>query len=267
MSKSILDIDGISYSYKQSGWMLDSIDLSVNTGEFIGVVGSNGSGKSTLLKIAAGIISPRSGKVLLNNRPIGQLPRKELAQDLGYLPQQINSTFNLNVREIVSMGRFCHSKAMGLTTSQDSQVVDQCMRETEIYDFKDRTINELSGGERQRVFLASVLAQQPKIMLLDEPGTGLDLHHQVTFFKLLAQLSGRGIAVVVITHELNLASQFCSKILLLNKGKKEIFGPVEQVFERIGQIKIYSNDMTFIKHPSNNKPAVLPFNSTMGESV
>lgn len=267
MNNSLLNLDDISYSYKHSGWRLDSVDLSVDQGEFVGIIGANGSGKSTLLKIAAGLLSPGSGRVLLQDRSIRKIPRRKLAQSIGYLPQQVTSVFNLNVREIVSMGRFCHSKGLGVATSEDAKIVDECMRETETFEFRDRTIDELSGGERQRVLLASVLAQQPEIMLLDEPGTGLDLHHQVTFFKLLAQLSRKGIAVVVITHELNLASQFCGKLLLMDRGKKEIFGEVEEVFDRIGEMEIYSKDMSFIKHPSNRKPAVLPFNSSIEGSV
>ena len=267
MNESILNLESISYSYKQSGWKLDSVDLSVNAGEFIGILGPNGSGKSTLLKIAAGILEPAGGNVTLQERSIRKISRRQLAQSIGYLPQRVNSVFNLNVREIVSMGRFCHSKGLGIVTAADEKIVDECMHETETFDFRERSIDELSGGERQRVFLASVLAQQPRVMLLDEPGTGLDMHHQVSFFKLLAQLSKKKMAVVVITHELNLASQFCSKVLLLNKGKKEIFGSVEKVFERIGQIEMYSKDMSFIKHPSNHKPAVLPFNSSIKDSM
>jgi len=267
VNNSLLNLDNISYSYKNSGWKLDSVDLSVNQGQFVGIIGANGSGKSTLLKIAAGLIRPSSGKVLLQDRSIEKIPRRKLAQSIGYLPQQVTSVFNLNVREVISMGRFCHSKGLGIVTTKDERIVDECMHETETYDFRNRTIDELSGGERQRVLLASVLAQQPEIMLLDEPGTGLDLHHQVTFFKLLAQLSSKGIAVVVITHELNLASQFCSKVLLMNKGKKEIFGSVEKVFDRIAQIETFSKNMSFIKHPSNQKPAVLPFNSSIKDSL
>ncbi|MCF7954353.1 MAG: ABC transporter ATP-binding protein [Phycisphaerae bacterium] len=267
MNETILNLESISYSYKQTGWKLDSVDLSVNAGEFIGILGANGSGKSTLLKIAAGILDPAAGNVILQGRSLRKIPRRQLAQSIGYLPQQVNSAFNLKVKEIVSMGRFCHSKGLGIVSAVDEKIVDECMRETETFDFRDRSIDELSGGERQRVFLASVLAQQPRIMLLDEPGTGLDMHHQVSFFKLLAQLNKKEIAVVVITHELNLASQFCGKVLLLSKGKKEIFGSVEKVFERIGQIEMYSKDMSFIKHPSNHKPAVLPYNNSLEDSI
>lgn len=261
MTKTVLDVQDVSYSYGRSDWKLDEVSLSVQPGDFIGIIGANGSGKSTLLKIAAGILRSNSGSVLLENKAIERIPRRKLAQRLGYLPQQISPVFDYSVEEIVSMGRFCHSQGLGLTTSQDQRIVEHCMEETEISPLRHRTIDELSGGERQRVMLTSVLAQQPAIMLLDEPVVGLDLHHQVAFFKLLAQFSARGMAVLVITHDLNLASQFCSKILLLDQGRMQIMNSVENVFEQIQTQKIYSDDICILRHPNNQKPAVLPFNS------
>ncbi|MDD5458539.1 MAG: ABC transporter ATP-binding protein [Phycisphaerae bacterium] len=267
MKNCLLKIENISYTYVHTGWKLDSISLSINTGDFVGIVGPNGSGKSTLLKIAAGILPPVSGRVHLEGKHIRKIPRKKLAQSMGYLPQQINPVFDFNVEEVISMGRFCHSKGMGLITQEDRQIVADCMQATETFSLRNRSITELSGGERQRVMLASVLAQQPGIMLLDEPMTGLDMHHQVAFFKLLSQFAAKGMAVVVITHDLNLASQFCDKVLLLNKGRKEIFDSVEKVFGRIEQLEIYSKDLSIFKHPLNQKPAVLPYNSESEKGI
>ena len=157
------------------------------------------------------------------------------------------------------MGRFCHSKGLGIITENDDQIINDCMNETETFSLRNRTITELSGGERQRVMMASVLAQQPELMLLDEPVTGLDLHHQISLFKLLAQFSQKGMAVVVITHDLNLASQFCDKILVLDRGQKEIFDSVGKVFNRIAQMDSYSGNISILRHPVNQKPAVLPY--------
>lgn len=259
MSNPLLHVDNVSYSYTGSSWKLDRLSLFINKGDFIGIVGANGSGKSTLLKVVAGILPPDSGLVLLENRFIKNIPRRKLARQIGYLPQQVNSIFDYNVRDIVLMGRFCHSRGLGLTTPEDREIADQCMNATEISAFRDKTINELSGGERQRVYLASILAQQPDIMLLDEPVNGLDLHHRISFFKLLAQFSEKGMTILVITHDLNLASQFCGKILLMEKGKKEIYDSVEKVFERIERMDIYSRDIFIFRHPFNNKPALLPY--------
>jgi iron complex transport system ATP-binding protein len=267
MSNSFLNIDNISYSYSGSFWKLDCINLDINKGDFIGIVGANGSGKSTLLKITAGILTPDNGRILLENQSITKIPRKELARKIGYLPQQVNSIFEFNVEEVVLMGRFCHSKGLGLITAEDRKIADQCMNATETSTFRDRSINELSGGERQRVLLASVLAQQPDMMLLDEPVTGLDLHHQISFFKLLAQFSKKGMTILAITHDLNLASQFCDKILLLDKGKKEIYDSVEKTFERIGQMNTYSENTSVFRHPHNQKPALLPYYNFSEESA
>ena len=259
MNDNILHVDNVCYSYKHSNWKLNSIELSIKRKDFIGIVGSNGSGKSTLLKIAAGILSPSQGRVLLENKPINKIPRRKLAQKIGYLPQRINTDFDFSVKEVISMGRFCHSKGLGIITENDDQIINDCMNETETFSLQNRTITELSGGERQRVMMASVLAQQPELMLLDEPVTGLDLHHQISLFKLLAQFSQKGMAVVVITHDLNLASQFCDKILVLNRGQEEIFDSVEKVFNRLGQMDSYSENISILRHPINQKPAVLPY--------
>jgi len=263
MSDNILHIDNVCYCYKRSDWKLNPIELAVKRKDFIGIVGSNGSGKSTLLKIAAGILSPDQGSVLLEGKPINKIPRRKLAQKIGYLPQRINTVFDFSVKEVVSMGRFCHSKGFGggVTTKNDDQIIHDCMNATETFCLRNRTISELSGGERQRVMLASVLAQQPDIMLLDEPVGGLDLHHQISFFKLLSQCSSKAMAVVVITHDLNLASQFCDKILMLNRGQKEIFDSADKVFERISQMGDYSENISILRHPVNQKPAVLPYHN------
>jgi iron complex transport system ATP-binding protein len=211
------------------------------------------------LKIAANIISPHNGKVLLENQAIKKIPRKKLAKRIGYLPQQVSPVFDFNVKEIVLMGRFCRSKGLGAATVEDIKIAERCMNVTEVADFSQRSINDLSGGERQRVMLASILAQEPEIMLLDEPVTGLDLHHQISFFKLLANLSAKGMTVLVIIHDLNLASQFCSKILLLDKGKKVIYDSIEKAFERLEQMKTYSQNVSLFRHPFNKKPALLPY--------
>lgn len=261
MNSPLLRIENISYTYKTSQWQLDSVSLEIAKGDFLAIVGTNGAGKSTLLKISAGIIPPNTGKVSIQQKLLNKIPRKVLARQIGYLPQNVNPIFDYNVREVVAMGRFCHSKTFAITTAQDNRIVNHCLEITETTPFKDRIITELSGGERQRVMLASVLAQQPDIMLLDEPATGLDLHHQTAFFKLLADLSKKGIAIMVITHDLNLAGQFCSKMLLMHKGRKQICDTPDKVFQKISNLPEYSKDICFFPHPANNKPAVLPTNN------
>ncbi len=259
MNDRLLQIQGVSYTYNRPGWKLDQISLDINKGDFVAIAGANGSGKSTLLKIMAGILLPERGQITLKDCPIKNIPRKLLARQIGYLPQQVNFVFNINVNELVLMGRFCHSKGLGISTANDRTIAEQCMDITEVSVFKERAMNELSGGERQRVLLASVLAQQPEIMLLDEPVNGLDMHHQISFFKLLSQLCAEGMTIVIITHDLNFASQFCDKILLLNKGKKEIYDSVEKAFEQIEQRKTYLQDMILLRHPINGKPMLLPY--------
>lgn len=259
MSEMLLELDKVSYSYARGDWRLDGVSLGVERGDMIGIVGANGSGKSTLMKAAAGVLTIESGKVRLAGTDIRKISRRKLAQRLGFLPQQAASVFDFRVEQVVAMGRYCHSRGLGFTSAEDQRVIAEAMEATETTAFCGRGLMELSGGERQRVMLASVLAQQPDIMLLDEPAAGLDLHHQVTFFRLLADMSARGIGVVVITHDLNFAGQFCTKLLAMEGGRRVLFGQVEEVFERVTEMDVYSGDVATLRHPVNGKWAVLPY--------
>ncbi len=259
MSELLLELDKVSYSYGRSDWRLEDVSLAVKRGDMIGIVGANGSGKSTLMKVAAGVLAAESGKVLVTGTDIHKMSRRKLARKLGFLPQQAASVFDFRVEQVVAMGRYCHSKGLGFTSAEDERVIAEAMEATETTTFCGRTLMELSGGERQRVMLASVLAQQPDIMLLDEPAAGLDLHHQVTFFRLLADMSARGMGVVVITHDLNFAGQFCTKLLAMEAGRRVLFGEVEQLFEQVTEMKVYSGDVATLRHPFNGKWAVLPY--------
>ncbi len=253
-----LSIHNIGYHYPDSLWRLSGINLDIAAGQITGIVGPNGSGKSTLLKVAAGIISPDEGKVLLGKKPIAQLSRRTIAQNLGYLPQQVTSTFDYIVSEVVAMGRFAHTSAMTFLSGNDVEIVDQCLQQTGTFDFRSRRLSHLSGGERQRVMLASVLAQQPNILLLDEPTTGLDIHHQVTFFNLIKDLAKEGLAIAVVTHDLNLASLFCDQLLLLNQGSRVKYGPPKEVITKEVLSGIYPGNIFISRFPWVDKPMVLP---------
>ncbi|PIE22699.1 MAG: hypothetical protein CSA62_10930 [Planctomycetota bacterium] len=258
MTDDLLRLEDVSYSYPQSSWKLDRVQFSMNKGEFLALIGSNGSGKSTLLKIAAGITAPASGAVRLRSANLQKIARKSLAQSIGYLPQNISPTFDFSVEDVVAMGRFCRSGYFGALTSKDREIVDQCMEATEIRAFRGRKINQLSGGERQRVLLASVLAQQPEILLLDEPTTGLDIHHQASFFSLLESFARQQMAVLVITHDLNLASQFCGRVMLMDRGRIQVSGTANEVFARIQEMGEFAENLSFFEHPMNQKPSILP---------
>ena len=249
---SMLVLEDVSYAYSAGQWHLRNLHLALPAGRICGIIGPNGAGKSTLLKIAAGIITCQSGKITLAGRDMQQFSRREMAAILGYLPQLVGSTFDLAV------GRYPHLSGAGFLQERDVGIVEQCLRQTETLAYRQRRLSELSGGERQRVMLASVLAQQPQVLLLDEPTTGLDLHHQVTFFRLLKELAGQGIAIAVVTHDLNLAGQFCDKLLLLKDGELVKEGSVKEVIEQQILRQCYGPEVLVSQHPLTGEPIVLP---------
>ncbi len=253
----LLQLKNVTCSFKNSTWKLHPQTLQISPG-LTGFIGPNGAGKSTLLKIAAGILPPQNGTVKLNNRNINTIPRNEIAKIIAYLPQTVDHTFEYTVEQVVSMGRFPTLQTGGFLTATDINIIKQALEQTETLPYRGRKLSELSGGERQRVLLASVLTQQPRILLLDEPTTGLDLHHQVKFFRLLKTLSAKNITIVIVTHDLNLAAQFCDNLLLLNNGSKVIYGPPKKVIHPNILAPLYQNTIYITQHPLNNMPIVLP---------
>jgi iron complex transport system ATP-binding protein len=258
VSETLLTCTDLGYRYPGSAWQLTGIDLTMASGDLLGIVGPNGSGKSTLLKLAAGILKPHAGQVLLRGQALARHSRRDIARLLGYLPQNVNPSYDHAVSDVVAMGRFCRRRGLGFGGPDDQVVIDRCLTLTETERFAQRPLSQLSGGERQRVFLASVLAQEPEVLLLDEPTTGLDLHYQVGFFQRLSRFASDGLAVAVVTHDLNLAAQFCDKLLLLQDGSIAAFGPVAQVMtaDRLGAL--YGPDLLVSSHPHNGRPVVLP---------
>ncbi len=255
---TLLETEGVSYDYGSDGWRLNEVSLRVSGGELLGVIGPNGAGKSTLLKISAGVLHAHSGRVLLGGKKLSNLSRREIARQMGYLPQNVSSTFDYRVEEVVAMGRFAHLSGAGVMQARDREIVEDCLERTETAVYRHRHLSHLSGGERQRVLLASVLAQQPKLLLLDEPTVGLDMHHQVSFFSLLADLASKGMAVAVVTHDLNLAAMFCTRLILMRDGKIFRGGSVEEVISQEVVGEVYRQSAYVGVHPVSGRPMVLP---------
>ena len=258
MSESLLELQNISYHYREGNWQLNDVSLKIKSHKVLGIIGPNGAGKSTLLKIAAGALKAQQGNIILADNNIRRLSRREIARFLGYLPQNVNSTYDYTVQEVVAMGRFAHLGRMGFLQKSDLDIIENCLQATETAAFGRRTLSHLSGGEKQRVLLASVLAQEPKILLLDEPTTGLDLHHQTEFFELLTSQARQGIAVAVVTHDLNLAGQFCDELLLMQNGRKFIQANVADVLRPEIIKEIYHENLYIGRHPQSDMPIVLP---------
>lgn len=258
MAVEPLTVEDASFRYEESDWELRAVSFALSAGEILAVIGPNGSGKSTLLQLAAGVLPPGRGRVLLSGRDMAEYDRSQVARRLGYLPQSISATFDYTVEEIVGMGRFPHLSGLGFLSAADVKVIERSMDQTETLHYRERRLSHLSGGERQRVFLASVLAQEPHVLLLDEPTASLDIHHQARFFRLLRNLARQDIAVAVVTHDLNVASFHCDRLLLLAQGEKANEGTPDEVIRPDILSEAYGEPITVDRDNRTLKPIVLP---------
>ena len=227
---SVLELHEVVSGYHSDDPVIKGIDLELQSGDFIGLIGPNGCGKSTLLRTITGVLGLISGSVKLHGMSIGTLTFKERARRIAVVPQSDGGAFAFAVREIVAMGRNPHLRWFETLTASDLEIVDEALELTGTADLARRNISELSGGERQRVIIARALAQQPQILLLDEPTNHLDINHQVEVFDLLHKLNQeRGIAILCVTHDLNFAAEYCARLMLMYRGKIHVRGEPPQV--------------------------------------
>ena len=210
-------------SVRNVGWRVGStailrhVAFDVAPGEFVGIMGRNGAGKSTLLDIISGLRTPNSGDVFLADQPLRQRSSIERARLLAHLPQNIRGDVAIRAEALVLMGRYVHAMAW-FESTKDREIAAEAMRRCDCFQFRDRLLSTLSGGERQRVFLAACLAQQPRLLLLDEPATFLDLDQQLECFTLLRKEANQGTACLAVTHDVNLALTFCTRLIVLADG-------------------------------------------------
>jgi iron complex transport system ATP-binding protein len=227
-----LAAEHVAFAYGRRS-VLHDVSLAVGTGELVGLVGPNGCGKSTMLRLLAGVLPPASGTVLLDGSPLAARRRAELARLVGVLPQDPSLEFPFTALEVVLMGRMPHLAGFGFPGQADLAVARAAMAELEVTGVEDRPIDRLSGGERQRVFLARALAQEPQVLLLDEPTTHLDLRHQTGMYDVVRSLCReRGLGVLAVLHDLNLAAAYCDRLVLMSGGRVRAEGTPDAVLTR-----------------------------------
>ncbi len=223
-----LDARGLICGYDGTT-ILRGVDLEVDEGDFIGLIGPNGSGKTTLLRAIGRVLKPWEGRILLQGQDIYRTDHKAIAQVVATVPQETPITFGFTVREVVMMGRLPHLKRFAREQSRDIEVVEEAMQRAGAAQLADRSIAELSGGEKQKVIIAQALAQEPRLLLLDEPTSHLDISHQLEILDLIKSLTGQGLAVISVFHELNLAAQYSDRVVLLAGGLVRATGSPEEV--------------------------------------
>ena len=258
VSESLLSLEQVAFAYRIGSFRLESVSLQMEAGGFWGIIGPNGSGKSTLLKLAAGILPPSSGSVHLRGKRFSSLSRRQVARQLAYLPQSVMPTFDYNVREIVCLGRYPHLQGIGFLGPRDRDVVDCSMEQAQIEDLAQRRLSELSGGQRQRAYLAAALAQEPQLLLLDEPIAALDFDHQYRFFELLSHLTEKGLAVAAVLHDLNLAARYCRSFVLLDKGRLIATGDRNAVMNPDRLADVYNTPVDMLMSADRSCPVFVP---------
>lgn len=210
--------------------VLSGVNLSVGSGRFFGLLGPNGSGKTTLLQLLSGAIRADSGSVKVMGREVAAWDRRELARLVAVVPQRFDLAFPFTVQEVVLLGRVPHRGPLALDRADDLRVAREAMEAVEVERLASRRMHELSGGEFKRVVVAKALAQQPRILLLDEPAAHLDIRHQVSLYELIEDIRGRtGVTVVSAMHDLNLAAAYCDRVALLAQKRIVRSGSVEEV--------------------------------------
>jgi iron complex transport system ATP-binding protein len=210
--------------------VLRDVSLELRSGEVVGLLGPNGSGKTTLLRLLTGQLAPDLGSVAFGGGPVGEWRRDALARRVAVLPQQLDLPAGFRVAELVEMGRAPHARSLFGSTAEDERAVRQALVDAEALDLAHRFADELSGGERQRVLVAMALAQEPELLLLDEPTLHLDLAHQVALLRTIRRLGAqRSLTVLAVLHDLNLAAAFAPRVVVLADGSVAADGPAGEV--------------------------------------
>ena len=208
------------------------LSLAVARGEILGIIGPNSAGKTTLIRLITRILMPRGGEIALDGRPLQSLDAWELARQIAVVPQEVPHALRFTVEQLVLMGRYPHAPARFFESGEDRAIARAAMAATGVLDLASMPVEILSGGERQRAMLARALAQEPDLLVLDEPTAHLDLRYQVECASMLERLNReRGTTVVLVSHDLNLAAQLCDRLLLLAEGRVARLGPPAEVLD------------------------------------
>lgn len=267
-------LNGVGYRYPGgTDWAVQELTLTIAPGEVVGVIGPNGSGKSTVLKLLAGLLPPQRGDVQLDGRSLAHYAVRAVARRIAVVPQSVQFVFPFTVKEIVGMGRLVHRARLegwknwlgGLPAAAgwsaespaDREAVQAALAQMELEPIAERSVLELSGGERQKVLLARALAQQPAILLLDEPTAALDWHHQSAVYRLVRALNNeRHVTIILVSHDLNLASLFARRLILLDRGRIRRVGPPDEVLTQAELDALYAGAVIVDRHPSADAPRV-----------
>jgi iron complex transport system ATP-binding protein len=254
---NLFELEHVNYRYGNFP-VLDDITFTIAEGEMFGIIGPNGSGKSTLIRIISGLYPPLSGKVLLRSKPLSSISNKELARQIAVLEQEGTPPLPYTVEQVVSMGRYPWLKPFSDLSANDLEIVENILKNLNLWDKRTKKVSALSGGQRQLVSLARAMAQEPRILILDEPTTYLDIGHQILVMEHVRKWhQEQGLTLIMVLHDLNIASQYCDRILLLDQGKIIRSGSTSEVLSQDILAKVYNADLIRVDHPISGVPQFL----------
>jgi len=257
MNEQIVSVRNVDFSY-YNGLVLSDVSLNLTPGSMTGLIGPNGSGKTTLVKILCGLLRPRRGQVLLAGRDVSRLSHREVARQVALVPQELLVPFDFTVYEMVMLGRTPYVRHLRGVTTPDREVVGRMLALTNTESLARRPFNELSGGEQQRVIIAMALAQEPRVLLLDEPVVHLDVNHQLEILELIHKLNGEaGLTVLATMHDLNLASLYFDRLVLLNEGKVVASGTPGEVLREDTIRRVFRAEVRIQPHPIRPRPQLV----------
>jgi iron complex transport system ATP-binding protein len=251
------EIQDISLSYNHHP-VVEKLSFQLNPGELVGLLGPNGCGKTSIIRAMSRTLSLRAGNIRLDGKEIGSISRNEFAREIGVVPQNPILPETFTVLEVVLLGRNPHLGLLRTESAKDIEIVEWAMERTGTAELANRRIGELSGGERQRVTIARILAQQPKAILLDEPTANLDISRQLEILNLIKSLcKEQNLAVLIAIHDLNLAAQYCDRLVMLTKGRLYIEGTSQKVITVENILAVYGMESIVYPHPETSLPVVL----------
>lgn len=252
-----IKVENLTFEFNNNP-ILKGIGVKFQKSKFYTIIGPNGSGKTTFLKLISNIFPVKKNCVYINGAEINTIKSKDLAKQVAYVPQNYNIGFDFSAMDIVLMGRIPYLKRFEQETSYDLEIVEDAMRKVNVWGMRDKKFNQLSGGEKQRVILARAFAQKSNILLLDEPSSQLDIHHQIDILDTVSEVVKKeGLTVIAVLHDINLASNYSDYIILLKNGNIEAFGTPEEVLNRKMLEEAYEVKIDIVKNPFSNRPHVL----------
>lgn len=265
-TEAAIAVEDVEFGYAATP-VLQGVSCTLRRGEFLGIIGPNGSGKSTLLRLMSGYLRPRRGRVRVAGRPLAEYARAALSRVIGVVPQDTTVTLPFSVMEMVLFGRTPHGGGFGFEGPDDLAAARRALARTNTAGLARRRVTELSGGERQRVILARALAQEPEILLLDEPAAFLDIRHEVEMYDLLRDLQRGDMTVASVLHDLNIAALYCDRLVLLHEGRIVQIGTPTEVMTYATLTAVYGTEVYVALNDITGALNVLPLSREYRERL